>query len=387
MIEGARKAQEQWIVRRFIDELARLKSDDATKQLLVRMKDDGDMRIRLAAATWLLNADHPEALPFIIEEWRRLGRTDHNAVRDGVETTIRLLVASGETAAMNELVKDWDLRAVYERFEIVSVLGELLRPNANDRYDSIQMKPAEPEAKATGIKLLAHALEDIAVRDGMSGTMGNFSYSSPRICDFALWALNQIDAKAYAFSAKASRRQRDKERVTAANVWRREHQLDLLPVPVVNLPKLAESDALKISVVDVQGEGMIKGTALAQEVVALKGTHLAADTIPRLIRWFASNPTEGVRGISIEALREADLTGVEIRVKLDAGTYPTTGDWQIHHGGRFASGQLGNSSGSCSLSYARDPEYLLDFTEDIKAGLQSPAATEFEIRAGITGAR
>lgn len=384
VLDGVVKVQEPWLVRRFIDVLANVKGDAATKQLLARARGDGDLNVRLSAMTCLLNDDHPEALPLVIEQWRRLGRADSNGIRDGVEVTIRLLVACGNTVAMQELVKEWDLRPIYERFEIVSILGELLHADANDDFNSIRLKPQEVEARDIAIRLLAHALEDSAIRAGSTGGRGNFNYSNPRICDFALWALNRMDPKTYAFSPKASRRTRDRERFIAANIWRHEHGSALLAVPEIKaLPKLAESEALQISLVTIEGGELIAGTAFAQQVNALKGARLVPETVPNLLVQFASQRIEGVGGLTIDALRESDLTGVEIHVKVDAGSYPTTGSWGLHNTGKFSTIRLGSRSGSFSAEHGRPLESLQDFIDDVRKGLQSPPSTEFEFCIGI----
>lgn len=72
-----------------------------------------------------------------------------------------------------------------------------------------------PDAAAMDVaeSLLAHALEDIAARTGTGGSYGDYRYSNPRICDFALWALHRILPDRYVFSAVAEEAERDIERI------------------------------------------------------------------------------------------------------------------------------------------------------------------------------
>lgn len=385
ILAGAPKSKEH--AEGFIRHLAQIKEQAATDQLLARMKVDVDLHIRLAAAARLLGKDHPDALPAVIHEWKRFERGDGHGPRRDFELMGKILRASGKEIAMKELVEGWDRRPVDERIEIVSLLGSIRGGREIDPWTGLKAKPAEPGAEAVAFELLAHALEDTEARIGMTGSSGDFSYTDPRICDFALNNLNRLDPKRYPFSPHAGRRQHDLERITAANVWRSANQKPMLPVPQVTLPKLAENDALKITVLDIRGSEKIAGSKLEPHIAKLKGGTFAPSTIPRLLAWFASHPTKGVSGLSVEAIREADLTGVEIRIVLTPGQYPGEGTWNIHHSGNFADHRLGSTSGGCSLSSAREEKYWQDFSDGIAKGLKSPPATGFIISAGISASR
>jgi hypothetical protein len=394
VLRGAEKAQTPWLLRQFIDQLSSLKSPSATAMLLKLMQKDKRLEVRLDAAAQLLNQDHPKALPAILREWFIFPAGTSNGLKDGYTELVELLLASGDALATRKLVDRWDDRPVYERFEVLHKMGKWLKPHATGHYlfsgiFCVKVRPISPEAKDSAIELLVHALEDREARDGFGGGIGDFHFNSPLVCDFALWALHEMDGKKFAFSPQAGRRQHDAERIAAANVWRKEHQKPLLQPPAPPGPPLAENDALKIVSVQIEPSKDFEDTPLVKQALALRDTSFGPKTISSLLISFANEQIPGASGLRIEALREDDLTGVALHVRIEPGAYPTDENvgWNTMHHGQFGKQNLGSSGGSGPLSSARRADAWDSFEDEIIPGLKLPPTTAFSLCAGLKASR
>lgn len=101
---------------------------------------------------------------------------------------------------------------------------------------------------------------------------------------------------------------------------------------------------------------------------------------PVLLPDFARHPVPGVCGL------EADLTGVELDVRLTAGPDPTgeSQSWQTMHHGQIGKDHLGSSTGGSVLVYVTKDDYWDNFEEDIQQGLKAlPPAAAFVLAAGL----
>jgi hypothetical protein len=390
VLRGTEKAQNPWMRRQFIQQLGALKSPAATESLLKLMQKDKSQEVRLEAAGRLLNLEHPRVLPAILHEWdiSPVG-DDSSERREAFEEKVGLLIATGDEQAMRTLVDHWDDRPVSERFEIVNKLGEGLDAARKEYiFSSLKARPVSPTAKEAALELLAHALEDRETRDGYSGSNGDFSFNNPPICDFALWALHRIDGGKYAFTPKADRRQRDAEQLAAANVWRKEHQKPLLQPPPPR-PTLAEKDALKIVTVQVKPATGFEDIPLIKQALALRDSPFGPKTISALLIRFASEEVPGIRGLRIKAVRENDLTGVELHLRIEPGNYPAKDGpgWSTGHSGTIGTKNLSSSGGSSSFSGAGRADAWDDFEEELTQALKSPPTTAFTFSAGLKASR
>ncbi|WP_395751284.1 HEAT repeat domain-containing protein [Prosthecobacter sp.] len=390
LLRGIEKAQNPWMRRQFIQQLGALKSPAATEKLFKLMEKDKSQEVRLEAAGRLLNLEHPRVLPAILHEWDILPAGDDSSERrENFEEKVGLLIATGDEQAMRALADHWDDRPVSERFEIVNKLGEGLDAARKEYvFSSLKVRPVSSGAKEAAIELLAHALEDRDTRDGYSGSNGDFRFNNPPICDFALWALHKIDGDKYAFTPKADRRQRDAEQLAAANVWRKEHQKPLLQPPPPR-PALAEKDALKIVTVQITPATGFEDIPLIKQALALRDSPFGPKTISALLIRFASEEAPGIRGLRIKAVRENDLTGVELHLRIEPGDYPARDGpgWSTGHSGTIGTKNLSSSGGSSSFSGAGKADAWDDFEEELTQALESPPTTAFTFSAGLKASR
>ena len=231
VLAGAANASNEWFMQSYINAAGTLKTASAADWLRSQMKEAKTLRIRISAGRQLWNQGDSTALPAMIGEWQRFTPDSKSRLGgDGLDSLVDFLITSGDASAMNALAKGWDQRGINERFEVVKKLGERLQA---DKREPLSLASKKPDAAAMDVaeSLLAHALEDTAVRTGMSGSYGDYHFSDPRICDFALWSLHRIFPDRYVFSPVAEVEQRDNERITAANAWRCNHHQPELPTP------------------------------------------------------------------------------------------------------------------------------------------------------------
>ncbi|MHB1079189.1 MAG: HEAT repeat domain-containing protein [Prosthecobacter sp.] len=386
LLRGAAKAQSPHVLSDFISQLGALKSPAATQQLLKLMRQDTHVEVRLDAAAQLLNEKHPEALPAILHEWSIMPSLPYRGPGSGFETLVNIMIASGDAQAMRQLAES--KRLAHERAEIIQKLGDWIgHPTGVYRFTRVRAQPLSPEAKNTVLELLAHTLEDCGLKDGSSASTGDISFNNPRLCDLALQALHEIDGQ-YAFSQTAGRRQQEAERIAAANAWRAQHDQPLLPLPPQTKPPLREKDALKIVAVQIEPAKGFETTPFVRQAKELQGSTFGPRTISSLLVSFATAPIAGASGLRIEALRENDLSGVELHLRIEPGDYPQ-GDskrWSMFRNGQL--GRLphgGQISGQCSLSEAKEEEFWTRFDKnvDVASVLALPPRTAFSFYAGL----
>ena len=387
VLAGAAKAQNDWLTRQFIDELASLKTPKVTEALVKFMKSHSKADVRLDAAAWLLHQNHPDAMPSVLHEWSTHLPPSPGSVDDAFEAMIYIFARSGNDRAIQALSSHWEARSVSQRLQIIEAIGTFMSPQPEvlGFRSKAMPRPPSPEALKRVIELLVHALEDTQARYGTSGGRGDYEYSDPRICDHALWALHELEAAKYSFSPKAGRRQRDTERIAAANQWRKEHAQPLLPLPPPPSPKLPPTEALRIVRVILEPSPKPESEETTNKAKALEGSHFSPKTIPELLVWFAQSSLPDVQGLDIEASRENDLTGVELRLRIHPGKPKTEkpADWQTHYGGRSGKKWIRSSYGSGSHSYVVKSDYWDDFQEDVGEALKQPPETEFTLHAGL----
>ncbi|CAA6690436.1 MULTISPECIES: hypothetical protein [unclassified Lentimonas] len=240
LLMGIEQTQEDpWGLRLYIDELFALNTPEAFAMLRALIKDDPRRRVRIEAATKLLEeenkAANEAALDALIYEWQQLPESTPRQFENDFSALATALIASGDARAMQQLVNGWEQRPAHERFQIVRATGIFAdKFMFTSAVFYMKRRPPTLEARAIMIDLLAHALEDTTA-DVFHGSLSDFQCPNPRIGDFALYVLNGIDNQKYAMSTFANAEQRDIERIAAANIWRAENNESLLQLPVISV--------------------------------------------------------------------------------------------------------------------------------------------------------
>ena len=183
---------------KLVEILSQVEDERVTRFLLkdVRLGFRG-----LAAARALRKRKHPEAVAAMIDLWSR--------TQD--ERLISFLAHCGSPATVRVLARDLPKLKVEHRVDTVSSLLRI-------RTDSLGFVEAgygeALEALLAGVLLDTDSHED-----------------DSRVCDVAATALARRFPEKHRFDRKASTPERDRQCVLAANVWRRAHGLEPLPVP------------------------------------------------------------------------------------------------------------------------------------------------------------
>jgi hypothetical protein len=373
------------------------------------------------------------AIALLDEEktWQEGGWGDRMPADDLVE----FLLESRDEKAARAILARLEKLPLDLRVDVVLVLHRVLHGNE---------RPGEA-ALAVSEEILVNLLEDSRRRTGMSGGLGELSFSDPRVCDLAAETLRGGWGGRYAFDYEGPLKVRDRQCLAAANVWRKANGKELLAIPEGEVKPLdaagfaplrqrfdamasAEDEAAFVAAVmkagvaalprllELEAEGAGRRKEVAGKAVrslsnrigkiailpeglvyapvrnwrdAMLGKPLDGTAVVDLMSSFfkqADRNGEKVRGIEFEASRAADLSGVEIRIRLvprerpddeldqwDGSEDVTLGDEQVHTAGY---------GGGLSKD---DPEE----SKELKAGVDKVVAadpqTPYEIRWKLVG--
>ena len=264
-----------------------------------------------------------------------------------------------------------------------AILGRLGKLSLDLRVDVVLVshRVLDREGRPGGATLevieeiLVRLLDDPSRRTGMSGGLGDLSFSDPRVCDLAGETLRSGWGDRYAFDFKGTLKVRDRQCLAAANVWRKSRGEAELAIPddelkpmtaeefaplrerfeamdsepdeaafgdaamkagVAALPRLLELESsaegrkkeVAGKVIRLLSNRVEKITVLPDGLVyapvqkwrdAMLGKPLDGAAVVALMSTFfkqADRNGEKVRGIEFEASRDGDLSGVEIRIRL-----------------------------------------------------------------------
>jgi hypothetical protein len=363
--KGFENATDEWRKSELISVAGEIEGDAPVPFLTAKLEKEPSLSCRLAAATALLKHGRREGIPKMIAAWNA---GEGGSRGFGGNPLVSFLATCGAPEAIVALGKTLRARPVDVRLEVVETLGDVETKGA--ALDAIE-------------KLLVETLEDTEERTGLSGSRNGRSFSDPRVCDFAAVALASLFPSKYVFDLDESLPARDRERLAITNAWREAHGKELVapagrhvvPAPEAITRPLVEkllADDLRVRVeaarsleavglpalpaVEEQLFALEVGSPLAPEVAALVtriGCIVAVTTVtsdsvaptatflhalhalegrPLTTRAYVDLVKLGIRevppvahGVSIEALRADDATGVSVTVKFLAVEEPAGG--------------------------------------------------------------
>jgi hypothetical protein len=455
---GIRQTKDPWVRVALIELIASRDGQEIAAFLVGQMTDGPDLTARVACGRALVTRNHPQAIAAMIREWELLpaqpgaGAKEQFADRDnGVEKLIQTLAASGKPDAIHALANGLDTRSLNQRLAVISAFGRRegnFSMSASGTGGTLNFPDDEPvrfsdEAQIALEDLLVKSLDDVAERTGLSGSWNLKSFADPRLCDIAAHVLADRLPGKYAFDLEAPTPRRDRMRIVMKNVWRREHDLPLLPVPdparVAGLPaqqsqplfkrmRDATSDEARYeATAALQAFGLPALSAVIEELDALPKSDparramevLAADLacIVSEIEWTddSADPGEKLRtligdmkdrpfrskgivdllvalardcpksvtGIKLAAERYGDETGVHLRVTLTDRKIPTVGSqkgWESLVNIDLDKNSLQSSQGFASYEHAAKETSYAELTEAIDRVIAAPFRKPFGIR-------
>ena len=230
-------------------------------------------------------------------------------------------------------------------------------------------------------KLLVSALSDKGQEMGESGSRMGKNYIDPRVCDMAGVFLNQLWPQRYEFDLAANLKIRDNQLINCQNVWRREHQLPLLPLPVSSTNLVSRTETAKVTKVEWLAGNINPTDAFASHAAELNGKILDGTNVVDLLLAFATHPEPGASGITFQARKDDDLSGVRITFGLLPGTPPSDkDDW------RFAQDcMVGTAAIDCRAGgiFATERRCWDDLLRDITSALAAAPDTPFVINVKL----
>lgn len=217
--------------------LTQVHTKEASKLGREQMFHGRDLAAKLAGACVVATDDPSAAVKAMIAVWNSpLGQTsDHMSF---VSSLPEFLAASGMPSAVEVLAKGIHDRSPAMQSEVVEVfvMGEVphLMFNSpfedNRRKRKIPLTPRQETQYAAAVeRLLVSELTN--TRPSVSGmTIGNTNLSGYSVGGLAVYGLAQWFPKKYSFHVAPTRIEEDNLRITALNVWRKQHGLASLPL-------------------------------------------------------------------------------------------------------------------------------------------------------------
>jgi hypothetical protein len=256
-------------------------------------------------------AEWNECQPSLQDEWEEDGET--------VEPLIQFLGACCEVPAMKALAVRFDSMPINVKFTILETATKTAIFD-----DELKGAPSPPPAEvmAIGEALAASALEDRAVRYGMSGSRNNVSFRNPRVCDMAALALAVKWPERYHFTWPPTRLERDPQIIQIQNVWRSAHGLEALPPPERPANSLAKEEPNVVALLKWTGGSPLAGTPIAE------GKALTPDTVIEMFVLLHRALPEGVAGFDFVAERAGDRRGFIVTVTwISQPSAPPSNGW------------------------------------------------------------
>jgi hypothetical protein len=441
VIKGAIRAKENWPRVKLVEIAAQIKGDEPIAFLTEEMKNGPFPGSRVAAAWGLHRKGRPEAVATMIREWKQMDEYGDIRVVDfliGCETLEAIRTIQNDLPKLNIDLRIYIIDAIDDEIRrIDQAMKEAHKTTQNEK-----LKINGPALLQALEGFLVSYLTDTEEYEGFTGTWHRKYFYDPPVCDMAghvLW-LHWKDK--YAFDANATLKERDLQRIECINIWRKQHELPLLPLPhprtIPPLPRekigpllekilevKKESDITNI-VNDIEALGLpslnpvwnlftdlpdehpavkqlealakrlsciVAEISLAEGSLepndtftrlldSLKGKALTSEKFIGILLHFATDIPKDSAGIRVKALRYEDLTGVDLIVKLPTHKFPARSDppgWNCNNRVTVGNNDIYNSFGTGSF----EPEDYNDLKKAIDKALSSPPNLPFIIRTTL----
>jgi hypothetical protein len=387
IVEGARKAEDAWVREDLVRVAATIEGDEPVPFLEDELANGPFIGARVAAAVGLHVRGKGSAVPAMIRAWQRFGKPDPEDSWTH-EKLIGFLAGCGDVRAIEALETGLDQRPVDVRLNVVSALGDVgsgfsvFASGVGSGIDPGQEHQLTPEVEQAMEQLLAGRLTDLEEREGMSGTWDGEAFTDPRICDVAAHVLEQRFADRYSFKMGASLAERERQRVTALNVWRKGQGQEPLPVPEPRTGPGLDDPSKALDVRQARVEPAGKARALEKKLARLEGQPLAAAAVIDLLVWVSGHLPPGTTGIKLVIDRPGDGTGAVIVVRLLTNKAQQEGSPGWHTNTLVSAGgeALLSSSGTSSRDYRLERESWKDVERSLERALGYPPAAEIRFR-------
>jgi hypothetical protein len=231
IVAAIKSSNDDGIRQGLVEVICGISGDASVQTLVEEMNASPVPEASVAAARELLRRGRKETIPAMIALWNRMNTKDSRGTSpaermadDHIKPLTAFLANCGDAAAVEALAKHLDKQSVSLRLDIVRAFGS---PQPNEGM------PEPPKlVEETIERVLIAALDDTAKRGWPDSSIGDAFVSDLRICDMAAHVLAERFPKKYTFEYSSAERDRDRQRLTMLNRWRKEQHL-----PPVSLPK------------------------------------------------------------------------------------------------------------------------------------------------------
>ncbi len=248
IMTAAKKHVDGRLRAELVDLVCKLPGGASTQFLLEEVEESPSGQSRVAAARGLLQRGRSEAVAAMIRLWESVstksldaemkGRVDPGELPadEGTEQVIEFLAGCGDPAGIDALAKHMSGHNGDRRVAIISAFERgsfsVISSGGGSGLWPDQSEGSKKAAVENAIeRLLVAALDDTQQHDGMSGSWGDTSFRDPRVCDLAALVLAGRLPQKYQFDLSGNLIERDRQRRLMINAWRKEQNLDEIPLP------------------------------------------------------------------------------------------------------------------------------------------------------------
>jgi hypothetical protein len=367
---GAEKAGEEWVRAALVEQAGKVPGDEALAFLREHLRQ-GPLQARVAAAQGLFGREPDDAVAAMIEAWRGIDDPD------GGWKVLEFLIGCRRVEAVRAVAEALPRRAVSLRLAALDQwhFGAQVRDS----------RPTSPETEDAFDDLLAALLDDREVVWGMSGTRLGKSIRNPRLCDLAADHLARRLGSDL-FDLEATRRDRDRQLVEVANLWRSRRGLPPLPLPATAGVRLPADRAWQVATATLLPGSAALPPTLRQTFDSLPGRLLdAAAGYELLMTSLRTLPPDAV-GVELSIDRDSDPRGAAVEFRLlprtrSSSERPTWG----RHGDVVVGGKLiWAVSGGSAYRHGLTDECWRDFAEALRTALAAPPEVSVSVRVHVT---
>ena len=308
IIRGVVAATNWWVHARFVEIISKLDEPQVADFLSHEMSSAPTADDRERAAYYLRDKRPAEALQAMLHDWETNGDT----------ATVSFLADSDSVPAIQALERGLRQHPIATRYSVIRSIG--------DTNGWTHHKCSQGTLDAIE-ECLIIALDDTEVRTGTTQVTQSRilrTLYDVRICDLAAFFLAQRWPDRYVFDLSPGLSTRERQRVECQNVWRRAHNLPLLPLPPT-AKQLKPEQANKVTSIEWATDSAKPGADFTARIEAFRDKLLDTNHLVAFLSALGTNPEPQCSGIEFKAVKDDDLTGVKFTIRLLPGTPPDSG--------------------------------------------------------------
>lgn len=375
LIKGTKTSTDDWIRTRLVQLFEKFDTPVATAFLEQEM-NRGARSPSVAAAAILNRQGRRDAIPAMIREWEKSRNTGPADIK-GPNELVRFLASVDSPEAITALGANLRACSLNTKMAVVETVGE----GGSWWYGQ---SATTNRSVATGDaceKLLVAALQDDGQIMGESGSRMGKSYIDPRVCDMAGFFLNQRWPERYNFDLSASLKVRDAQRLECENLWRHAHHLPWLSLQPVQTVHVSKQAAAQVTTIEWKTNTVKPSASFVARVEAFRHHILAETNVVDLLMAYAANPEPGTSGLTLQARKDEDLTGVKLSFCLLPGTPQNPkDDWSFAE-----DAVVGDKAIDCSAGgiWATEQRSWEDLARSINAAVGAAPETAFVVNVKL----